>query len=662
MLLLLQLFLFFSLSFSLEIFSNSLERLPDGTYRAEGDVEVYHRSYYIKANFMTYDPNRETLYASGDVYIRSIDGKLEVRGSEAFLDLERDVGYFLDAEGRFEKFNFTAKRVDREGESYLVEEGSITTCPPDRREMNLCFFRASISSRYVFSQHNTLRLFNLPLFYLPVTFFPVGERRSGLLAPVIGSNTYNNLVYQQPIYWAISTDKDATLTLDFRDKQAKGFNLEYRQSMKKPLDLVATLSFYKEATSPGKWWLGRDPNTFRENRYRIKVDLDLGNLKAGLDLLSDPYFMQDVYFTTRERTLPYASSYLSYKKEGEAFLFTLDMRRFYDTTSPNNRRTLQRLPEIGFYLKEHSLFNFMYFNLSASYTNFYREEGLRAHRLLFFPELSVPKRLLGLNFLSRFRLENLLYLDLESGNFKDRSLLASFSYRESLPYPFNLGRGGLHTKNILELSYSYRPKGYNNPRFDNLDQINKESLLRYSLRSYGYYKERLLYSLFMEGGYNGLGRFSYLGQEVRRSFLPIRTVFWLYPLEWLRLYSDSNYDPVGGRFLRAVSALSFDLGNNSLSLGRTLERRYYGGKLNDQYSLSANANYRAINLALNLVRDNRISKDLQRQLSLDYRGSCWSFGLLLRDLYDGTRQRYIREVFLAFNVFDLQRFTVPLKR
>ncbi|MEN3029019.1 MAG: hypothetical protein ABDH29_07410 [Aquificaceae bacterium] len=102
MLLLLLFFLFFSLSFSLEIFSNSLERLSDGTYRAEGNVEVYHRNYYIRSDLMTYDPNRGTVYALGNVYVRSIDGKLEVRGKEAFLDLERDVGYFLDAEGRFE--------------------------------------------------------------------------------------------------------------------------------------------------------------------------------------------------------------------------------------------------------------------------------------------------------------------------------------------------------------------------------------------------------------------------------------------------------------------------------------------------------------------------------------------------------------------------------
>ncbi|MEJ5338042.1 MAG: LPS-assembly protein LptD [Aquificaceae bacterium] len=662
MLLFLLFFLFFSYSFSLEVLSQSLERLPDGTFRATGDVEAYYREYYIRADFMTYDPQKRVVYARDNVYIKSADGRLEVRGKEALLDLERDVGYFLDAEGRFEKFNFTAKRVDKEGELYSVEEGSITTCPPDRREMNLCFSRASISPRYVFSKNNSLRLFRIPIAYLPVSLFPVGDRRSGLLPPTIGSNTYNTFIYQQPIYWAISKNKDMTLTFDFRNRQAKGLSLEYRQSLRKELDLNTNLSFYREPTPPGKWWQGRDLSTFRENRYRIRGEVDLGNLKAGVDLLSDPYFMQDVYFTTRERTVPYLTSYISYRREWESFLFTFDLKRFYDTTSPSNRQTLQRLPEMGFYLKESQLLPHIYFNLSASYTNFYREEGMRAHRLLLFPELSIPKELLGLNLLSTLTLENLFYLDVRGEDFKDKSVVGSLRYRERLPYFFNFNLRGFQFKNILEFSYSYRPKSFNNPRFDRLDSIDRESLLSYTLRSHGYYAERILYTLFLEGGYNHLGRFTYAGQEVRENLLPVRAILWLYPLDWLRLSSDSVYDPVHGRLLKTIGSLTLSGEGKSITLGRTLEKNYDGTRVNDQYSLSASALYRKANITLGLIRDNRINKDLQRQAGMEYRGACWSFGLLLRDIYDGTRQKYLKEVFLTFNVFDLQRFTVPLKR
>lgn len=662
MLLFLCLFLLFSFSFSVEIFSENLEKLPDGTYKAEGDVEAYYRDYYIKADLMTYDPQKRIVYAKGNVYIRSFDGRFEAKGSEALLDLEKDTGYFLDTEGRFEKFNFSAKRVDKDGENYIVQEGSISTCPPDKKEMNLCFSRAHISQRYVFSQNNTLRLFKIPIVYLPISIFPVGERRSGLLPPTIGSNTYNSFIYQQPIYWAISPDKDATLTLDLRDKQAKGISLEYRQSMRKELDLVGLFSFYKEPTPPGKWWQGRDITTLRENRYRIKGDIDLNNLKAGIDLISDPYFLEDVYLTTKERTVPYLTSYINYTKEWDRFLFTFDLRRFYDTTSSNNKNTLQRLPEIGLYLKDQRLFDFLYFNLSTAYTNFYREAGLKAHRILIFPEFSVPKNILGLNFLSTITIENLLYLNVKGGNFKDKKVIGSVKYVERVPYFFNLNYGGFRTNNLVELSYTYRPKDYGNPSFDNIDMLNKESLMSYTFKSYGYYQERPLYTLFLEGCYNYLGKFNYLGQEIEGKVLPIRSIFQLYPVKNLSLTTDSTYDLTHGRFLRTIGSLTFSYKNNSLSLGKVLERNYNGLKINDQYSLSAFSSYGPLKISLGMIRDNNINKDIQRQLNLDYRGACWSFGLMLRDTYDGTKQKYIKEIFLTFNIFDLQKFTVPLKR
>ncbi len=418
--------LLFCSSFAVEVFSHRLERLPDGTLRAYEDVEVFYRGYYIKADYAEYKPELRQVYARGNVYVRSADGRLETRGEEAFIDLEQDTGYFINAEGRFEKFYLSAERVDKEGDVYHVEKGTVTTCPPERKEMLLCFSRARISDKYVISQNNSLRLFKVPIAYLPISVFPVGERRSGLLPPLIGSNTYNTFIYQQPFYWAVSKDKDLTLTLDYRDKQAKGFELEYRQAINKPVDLYGFVALYKEPTPPGKWWEGRDPRTFRKDRYRLKLELELDNLRAGVDTLSDPYFMQDVYLRTRERTVPFLTSYITYRKEWERFLFTFDMKRFYDTTSNNNKNTLQRLPEVGLYIKDTPLLGFAYFNLATSYTNFYREEGLKAQRLFLSPRITLPKNLFGRTFLSELRLDTLIYFDTRGGGYRDKKVLSPY--------------------------------------------------------------------------------------------------------------------------------------------------------------------------------------------------------------------------------------------
>lgn len=651
----------FGLSFSIEVFSERLERLSDGTLRAYGNVEVFYQNYYIKADFAEYNPNSKKVYAKGDVYVKSKDGRLETTGEEAFIDLEQDTGYFIKADGRFERFYFRAERVDKEGDVYYVEEGTITTCPPERNEMFLCFSRARISNRYVVSQNNSLRLFNVPIAYLPLGVFPVGERRSGLLPPLIGSNVYNTFIYQQPIYWAISKDKDATLTIDYRDKQAKGLQLEYRQALNKPIDIYGLIAVYKEPSPPGKWWEGRNPQTFRENRYRLKLDLELGNLRAGVDTLSDPYFMQDIYLSTKERTVPFLTSYLTYKKEWERFLFTVDIKRFYDTTSDNNKSTLQRLPEIGFYLKDTPLFGFAYLSLASSYTNFYREEGLKSQRLFLSPGLTLQKNLFGRTFLSELRVDTLLYFDTKGGSYKDKSVFSPY-FSERVPFFFDRELFGFKLSNVFELSYSYRSKTYNNPRFDNLDEINKTNQLDFILRSYGSYKGKPLFNLSITGAYNLLGTYYYNSTPVKSNFMPIRSLISVYTLEGVVLSSDTLYDAQRSNLLRSVSSATFSYLNTSLSVGQVMERNAQGEKTNDQFNFSLSTNYKDLKLSYSLVRDLRINKDLQKSLSFEYRGACWSFGTLFRSIYDGTRGKYINEVFLAFNVFDLQRFTVPLKR
>ncbi|RMH81156.1 MAG: LPS-assembly protein LptD [Acidobacteria bacterium] len=659
---LLLLLLLFSLSSALEVISDRLERLPDGTIRAEGEVEVFYETYYIKADIIRYFPERRQVYAEGRVYIRSMDGKLEVRGKEAYLDLKEEVGYFIDAEGRFEKFNFTAKKVEKEKEVYRVEEGSITTCPPDKKEMNLCFSRARISERYVFSVGNSLNLFRIPIAYLPISIFPVGERRSGLLPPLIGSNTYNGIIYQQPLYWAISKDKDATLTLDFRDRQAKGLSVEYRQAINRSIDLMGLISVYREPTPPGRWWDGRELITFKENRYRLKFDLDLDNLKLGVDTLSDPYFMEDVYFHTADRTVPYLSSYVSYIREWDRFMLVFDLKRFYDTTSEDNRKTLQRLPEVGFYLKSFPLLPFLYFDLQTSYANFYREEGLRSHRLLFFPQLHLQKNLLGRTLLTTLTLENLFYINTEGGNYENRSVVGSLKFTERAPFFYDTELGKLKVKNLLDLSFQYRPRGYNNPRFDPLDEIEKLNQIGISLRSYAYYGDRSVYTINLESGYTSLGRYSYGGKTLRGNLLPLKAQLAFYPFEWLRLSSDMVYSLEDSRLLKNVSSLSLLYGNTEFSLGEALEKDGLGNKLNDQLSLYFSTGYANTRLGFKAVRDRNIDRYIQKQLNLDYMGACWSLGLLLRDIYDGNKKANIKEVFLVFNLFDLQRFTVPLKR
>ncbi len=654
--------LLISLSFSVEILSETLRTDEKGNLIAEGKVKVIHRDYVIEADRVRYVPRTREVFAEGNVRVRSRDGRLEVRGSQAYMDLRKGTGYFLNAEGRFREFYFTAKRIDRVGrDTFIFRDGDVTTCPPEDKEMKVCFSRAKFTGRYVFSLSNTLRFFRIPILYSPFVMFPVGERRSGLLPPIIGTNTYNDIIYIQPVYWAISEDRDATVTLDIRNRQANGIWLEYRQAFYPGENLFFRTSYYKEPTPPGEWWEGRNLKTFREDRFRVELSFRRGGWDLGIDVPSDPYFFEDVYFSQKLRTLPYTVNLLTYRRSEDDYMLFLNTRVFYDLTSDDNRRTLNLLPELTFYSKPKRVWK-GYVSLTSSFTNFYREEGLRARRLLFLPEYEVFTEILGVRNYTRIRLiSNLYFISGEEG-YQDR--VVSFLLEDRVHTFRDLSLGPLDLSNTLELVYTFSPENFNNPQFDGYDAVVRENNVRLRFRSTTLFKGRTLSTLFLEGGYNLLRsyRFPTDGTLVEKPLLPFRAILSVTPLGWATITEDLIYDPNLNILARSVSSLSLRGGLGNLSVSYVVSRNSVNRRVSDQYTVRGNLILKGITLSLTATYDNIRKKELSRSMSFGYRGACWSFKVSFRRTFYADKREYFNEVFFAFNLFNLKEFTLPLRR
>ena len=77
-------------------------------------------------------------------------------------------------------------------------------------------------------------------------------------------------------------------------------------------------------------------------------------------------------------------------KNWDQFSFLAEACVFQDLTKESNDETVQKLPQISFYAHPQSLFNTpLFFDVSASYTNFWREKGVEAHRGDFFPRFPI---------------------------------------------------------------------------------------------------------------------------------------------------------------------------------------------------------------------------------------------------------------------------------
>ncbi|MDQ7038784.1 MAG: LPS assembly protein LptD [Aquificota bacterium] len=651
-----------SVSFPVEILSDSLRTNEKGEVVAEGNVRIDQRDYIIEADRVRYNPETKEVFAHGKVYIRKKDGTLEVRGSFAYLDMRTGRGYFLDAEGRFRRFYFSAKRIDRLGESvFSFQDGDVTTCPPDDKEMKVCFKRAKFTGKYVVSFVNTLRFFSLPVLFSPFVAFPVGERRSGLLPPVIGSNTYNDIIYIQPVYWAISEDKDATLTLDLRNRQASGIWIEYRQAFYPGEDLYARVSYYREPVPPGEWWEGRSPETFKRNRYRLELSTRRGGWDLSLDVPSDPYFFEDVYLSQKLRTLPYTVNLLTYRRSEEEYLLFLNMRVFYDLTSNNNRRTLNLLPEFTFYSKPKKVWK-GFVNLTSSFTNFYREEGLRTKRLIFLPEYEMFTSPLGIRNYTRVRLITNLYFTEGETGYDDAVL--SFLFEDRVHTFKEVTLGGFKLTNTFELVYTFSPENFNNPQLDSFDRVVRENNLKARISSSVSFGERSVASIFLESGYNLLRsyRFPTDSRLIEKPLLPVRVILSLRPFSWGSLTEDIVYDPNLNMLARSVSSLNLKARKVSFSISYLVSRNSLNRRISDQYILRGGLNVKGLTFNAATTYDNIRKKELYRSVSLGYRGACWSFRVSFRRTFYADKREYFREIFLVFNLFNLKEFTLPLRR
>jgi len=648
---------------SAEITSRLMYTDEEGNVIAEGEVEALYSGYLVKANRVKYNPRTKEIYAYGNVYIKKLDNSLEVWGDEAYIDLRRERGYFLKARGRVEQFYFAAERIEKVGEKlYEVSDGEVTTCPPDRKELKICFWKARVSENYVFSFGNSLKFFKVPFLYSPLVAFPVGSRRTGFLPPFIGTGSYNDFLYIQPFFWAISRDKDATFTLDYRSDQAKGISAEYRQALSLRDKLFAKISLYKEPSPPGEWWTGRDLGTFRENRFRIEFSLRYRNWKLGLDIPSDPYFFEDIYFSRDLRTKPFTLSYITYTKLDRKYFLSLNLRSYYDLTSNSQKNSLHLLPEAGFYLRPRRL-GPLFVSLTSMYTNFYRVNSPRYSRLIFIPQLETSLNLFGLQNYTSLRVMNNFYFNGSSSqNFDER--VTSFLFENRVPLFKRLSFHKLELDNTLEAVYRFSPENFNTPQFDTFDEVIRENNLRFRYSGLISFKGRSVASIFLEGGYNLLRsyRFPTDSRLVDKPFLPVRGILSIYPVEWLSISQDFTYDINLGIFARRVSSVSLNLGRVSLSGSFFTSKDSYGKKTTDQYSLGGGIRYRSLFAGAYLTRDILSSKELHRRFFIGIKGACWALKLDFKRTYYGGGKGFLREVLLTFNLFNLRDIKLPLRK
>jgi LPS-assembly protein len=460
------------------------------TYTARGHVKIKRGPTTVEADEMTYNDKSSDVTAKGNVIYA--DPQVNIKAKKADLNIENKTGTLYEAEFLSKKDNFhiNGAEIEKIGENeYVLKRASITTC--DAPVPDWCFKGSDVDiivGDRVKARNVTFDIKGQPVFYSPYISAGLNnERKTGLLMPVVGYVSGKGIHYEQPFYWAISDNRDATLVLDVYTKRGVGEGLEYR--------------FIEPDGSKGTFWVYHLKDDDLEKHFwdiRGKYDRDreapvTGYLNINYINSSEYYREYDPFLTGGGKRITDPASYLTVssgrflESTGEAAA-RFDNSRLFLTSQylvdlkegvPQST-ILQRLPELGYFMNPRNI-GPVVFSLSSTLSNFWRESGTWGQRLDLYPRFSYSA---GSDIIvsQSLGLRETAYSLSQSGDF------GASPHRESLDYTISaqtrlIKRYDSFT-HIVEptLAYTFIPNAQSNlPLFDSTELYTKTSTISLSL-------------------------------------------------------------------------------------------------------------------------------------------------------------------------------------
>lgn len=544
-----------------------------GIYQAHGKVEVTRGEFFLKADHAQLNVKTKEVIAWDNVVMGEKEDLIECERLEANLDTKTGritkARIFL----KDQNFHINGKEVEKLGENhYRIKDGSFTTCDGDRpawkfavKELEVFEFALG---GFGVAKGAVSYIKNFPVFYIPVGIFPIRrERQTGFLIPHFGYSKKYGPEIKNAFYWAFAKNMDLTFFFDWLGDRGFKEGLEYRYAITKDTKGEARFHFI-------------DDNVMDKNRYAFFIQHEQKfpedfYLKGNINRVSDHNYQRDF-----DEDLPEISKIDSRSRQqlrSEIFggknwdRFTLLARGvvYDDLTKGSNDETIQKLPQVSFNAYPQPLFNApLIFDLDSSYTHFWREKGISAHRGDLLPRLSYPIRVFDvLKFKPDIGFRETLYRTYEdeinrykkwdSRSTFDAGLEASIEfYRvfegEKIPFLSNIFKVDkwLH---ILEpeISYRYTPRidQKDLPIFDEVDRIPYTNQISYGIsqriigrssRNPSQNKEYIKLRIFQE--YSIGDPFIDLEGE-KRSFSNIKGELWWDFSPYLYIRWDGEFNP-----------------------------------------------------------------------------------------------------------------------
>ena len=212
--------------------ADSARYFIDDRLELEGDVEIVRGNRRVRTDSAVVFEASERAEVQGNVRLE--EPGLVLLGDGAEVELTNDsaqldqVAFLLTEAGLRGSADSV---VQNEGGDLVIDRGSVTRCDPGSNTWRIDSRSITVDEGAVWgtARGATLRIKDVPVFYLPYMRFPVDDaRQSGWLFPDLGYSGQDGFQIAAPYYVNIAPDWDATVTPRLLTERGLGVEGELR--------------------------------------------------------------------------------------------------------------------------------------------------------------------------------------------------------------------------------------------------------------------------------------------------------------------------------------------------------------------------------------------------------------------------------------------------
>lgn len=384
----------------------------------------YQTAITIKADWMVYDIELETIKAKGNLQILTEEDQLFAK--EGRIHLATETGEFKKAMvlRNEDSLHFEGESIEKTGfDTYRIVDGWAITCKVEEGTTPPWSFHTSKAEirqgGYALLKNARFNIKNVPIFYSPYLVVPVkNTRQTGFILPEFASSDVGGFSFGLPFFWAISDSMDLTLFPEYYIDRGFMSGAEFRYMLSDSNKGAITGNYLKDSLSDpsetdyyadtgythdndDRYWLrGKFDHTFN-NVWQTRMDLDIVSDQdylrefetgtTGFDRSQDRYFdvfgrgFQNDTETLRQNKLNILRSWSGMSLEAQFLGINNASTLASDTNTP-----LMKLPSIDFNGSLPTGIADITLDWDTDYVNYWREDGIGANRFDIRPVLSSP--------------------------------------------------------------------------------------------------------------------------------------------------------------------------------------------------------------------------------------------------------------------------------